>query len=145
MRTNAVTPARSAQPDRQAEEVDRHIGRRIRHRRQMLGLSQQELGDCVGVTYQQVLKYETGQNRVAAAQLYALAAVLAVEIDYFYEGYGEASRRRSPPSHDCLVLELVRSFLAMPDPHLQKALCQLTRTVAEQDAAGTAEANDGAA
>lgn len=145
MSTNAVTPARSAQPGRQAEEVDRHIGRRIRHRRQMLGLSQQELGVRMCVTYQQVFKYETGQNRVAAAQLYALATVLAVEIGYFYEGYGEASRRPSPPSHDRLVLELVRSFLAMPDPHLQKALCQLTRTVAEQDAAGTAEANDGAA
>ena len=144
MRANATAPARSAQPGRQAEEVDRHIGRRIRHRRQMLGLSQQELGVRVGVTYQQVLKYETGQNRVAAAQLYALATVLAVEIGYFYEGYGEASRRPSPPSHDRLVLELVRSFLAMPDPHLQKALCQLTRTVAEQDAAGTAEADDGA-
>ena len=144
MDSNTTAPARSAQPARQAEEVDRHIGRRIRHRRQMLGLSQQELGVRVGVTYHQVFKYETGQNRVAAAQLYALATVLAVEIGYFCEGYGEASRRPSPPSHDRLVLELVRSFLAMPDPHLQKALCQLTRTVAEQDAAGTAEADDGA-
>ena len=144
MRTNATAPARSAQPGRQAEEVDRHIGRRIRHRRQMLGLSQQELGDCVGVTYQQVLKYETGQNRVAAAQLYALTTVLEVEIGYFYEGYGEASRRPSPPSHDRLLMELVRSFLAIPDPHLQEALCQLSRAVADQDAAGTAEADDGA-
>ena len=145
MRTNATAPARSAQPGRQAEEVDRHIGRRIRHRRQLLGLSQQELGARMGVTYQQVFKYETGQKRVAAAQLYALAAVLAVEIGYFYEGYGEESRRPSPPPSDRLLLELVRSFLAIPDPHPQKALCQLTRTVAEQDAAGTAEADDGAA
>jgi len=111
MRTNAVAAACSSQPARQVEEVDRHIGRRI-HRRQMLGLSQQELGVRVGVTYQQVLKYETGQNRVAAAQLYALATVLEVEIGYFYEGYGKASRRPSPPSHDRLVMELVGSFLA---------------------------------
>jgi len=143
MDSNTTAPARSAQPARQAEEVDRHIGRRIRHRRQMLGLSQQELGDCVGVTYQQVFKYETGQNRVAAAQLYAHAAVLEVEIGYFYEGYGEASRRPSPPSHDRLVMELVGSFLAIPDRHLQEALCQVVRALAEQDAASTAD--DGAA
>ena len=113
----------------------------------MLGLSQQELAARMGVSTQQLFKYETGQNRVAAAQLYALAAVLAVEIGYFYEGYGEASRRPSPPPPDrlALELELVRSFLAIPDRHLQEALCQLTRAVAEQDAAGTAEADDGAA
>jgi transcriptional regulator with XRE-family HTH domain len=145
MDSNTTAPACSSQPARQAEEVDRHIGRRIRHRRHMLGLSQQEPGVRVGVTYQQVLKYETGQNRVAAAQLYALAAVLEVEIGYFYEGHGEASRRPSPPPPDRLLMELVRSFLAIPDRHLQEALCQLTRTVAEQDAAGTAEADDGAA
>ena len=145
MDSNTTAPARSAQPARQAEEVDRHIGRRIRHRRQMLGLSQQELGDCVGVTYQQVLKYETGQNRVAVAQLYALATVLEVEIGYFYEGYSEASRRPSPPSHNRLLMELVRCFLAIPDRHLQEAVCQLTRVLADQDAAGTAEADDGAA
>ena len=142
MRTNAVAAACSSQPARQVEEVDRHIGRRI-HRRQMLGLSQQELGVRVGVTYQQVLKYETGQNRVAAAQLYALATVLEVEIGYFYEGYGKASRRPSPPSHDRLVMELVGSFLAIPDRHLQEALCQVVRALAEQDAASTAD--DGAA
>ena len=111
----------------------------------MLGLSQQELGARMGVSSYQVCKYETGQNRVAAAQLYALATVLEVEIGYFYEGYGEASRRPSPPSHDRLLMELVRSFLAIPDRHLQEALCQLTRALAEQDAAGTAEADDGAA
>ncbi|MFZ1429060.1 MAG: helix-turn-helix domain-containing protein [Geminicoccaceae bacterium] len=145
MSTNAVTPARSAQPGRQAEEVDCHLARRIRHRRQMLGLSQQELGARIGVSSYQVCKYETGENRVAAAQLYALARALGVEIGYFYEGDGEASRQRSPPSPDRLLMELVRSFLAIPDRHLQEAVCQLTRAVAEQDAAGTTEADDGAA
>ena len=145
MRTNAVTSAHSAQPGRQAEEVDLHLARRIRHRRHMLGLSQQELGARIGVSSYQVCKYETGENRVAAAQLHALATALQVEIGYFYEGYGEASRQGSPTSSDRLVMELTRSFLAIPDPHLQEALCRLTRAVAEQDAAGTAEADDGAA
>ena len=93
----------------------------------------------MGVAYQQVFKYETGQNRVATAQLYALAAVLGVEVGYFYEGYGEASRRPSPPSHNRLVLELVCSFLAIPDHHLQVTLCQLTRALAEQDTASMAD------
>ena len=93
----------------------------------------------MGVAYQQVFKYETGQNRVAAAQLYALAAVLGVEVGYFYEGHGEPSRRPSPPPSDRLLLELARSFLAIPDHHLQVTLCQLTRALADQDTASTAD------
>lgn len=136
MDSNTTAPARSAQLGRQVEEVDRHIGLRIRHRRGELGLSQQELGARMGVTYQQVFKYETAHNRVAAAQLYALAAVLEVQAGYFYEGYDEASRRPSPPPPDRLRMELVRCFLAIPDRHLQVTLCQLTRALADQDAAG---------
>ena len=68
----------------------------------------------MGVSTQQLFKYETGQNRVAAAQLYALATVLEVEIGYFYEGYVEASRQGSPTSSDRLLMELTRSFLAIP-------------------------------
>ena len=138
MRTNAGTKHR-------ADVIDRHIGLRIRHRRHMLGLSQQELAARMGVSPQQLFKYETGQNRVAAAQLYAHAAVLEVEIGYFYEGYVEASRQGSPTSSDRLLMELTRSFLAIPDRHLQVTLCQVVRALAEQDAAGTAEADDGAA
>lgn len=98
----------------------------------------------MGVTCQQVFKYETGHNRAAAAQLYALATVLGVEVGYLYEGYDEASRRPSPPPSGRLLLELARSFLAIPDRHLQVTLCQLTRALADQDTSSTAEADDGA-
>ena len=98
----------------------------------------------MGVTCQQVFKYETGHNRAAAAQLYSLATVLGVEVGYLYEGYDEASRRPSPPPSGRLLLELARSFLAIPDRHLQVTLCQLTRALADQDTSSTAEADDGA-
>jgi len=143
MRTNTTAPAHSAQPARQAEEVDRHIGRRIRHRRHMLGLSQQELGGRMGLTYKQIFKYETGLNRIPASRLLDFATVLEVEVGYFYEGYDEASRPPSPPPPDRLLLELMRSFLAIPDRHLQVTLCQVVRALADQDAASTAD--DGAA
>ena len=143
MDSNTTAPARSAQSGRQVEEVDRHIGLRICHRRGELGLFQQELGARMGVAYQQVFKYETGLNRIPASRLLDFATVLEVEVGYFYEGYDEASRPPSPPPPDRLLLELMRSFLAIPDRHLQVTLCQVVRALADQDAASTAD--DGAA
>ena len=67
------------------DAIDVHIGRRIRARRRLLGLNQSELARRIGVTFQQVHKYETGQSAVTAARLYAIAATLGVKFDYFYD------------------------------------------------------------
>lgn len=67
------------------EAIDVHLGRRIRSRRRLLGLNQSELARRIGVTFQQVHKYETGQSAVTAARLFAIAAALGVTFDYFYD------------------------------------------------------------
>jgi len=67
------------------EAIDTHIGRRIRSRRRLLGLNQSELARRIGVTFQQVHKYETGQSSITAARLYAIACALGVTFDYFYD------------------------------------------------------------
>jgi len=73
------------------QDIDRHVGARVRERRIMLGLTQQQLADLIGVTYQQAHKYERGINRVSAGRLYEIARVLNAPITYFYEGLGEVT------------------------------------------------------
>lgn len=84
---------------RTANAVDRHIGEKLRERRLELGLSQERLAELIGVTFQQIQKYEKGVNRVAASRLYAMSKVLEMEIAAFFEGLHEAPakpRRRKP-------------------------------------------------
>src|SRR6201996_5506142 len=88
---NAV---RGAQPDEAAprrgasrtQDIDRHVGARVRERRIMMGLTQQQLADLIGVTYQQAHKYERGINRVSAGRLYEISRVLSVPVSYFFDG-----------------------------------------------------------
>ena len=68
------------------QDIDRHVGARIRERRIMLGLTQQQLADLIGVTYQQAHKYERGINRVSAGRLFEVAQVLGVPVSYFFDG-----------------------------------------------------------
>ena len=74
------------------QDIDRHVGARIRERRIMLGLTQQQLADLIGVTYQQAHKYERGINRVSAGRLFEIARVLSVPVSYFFEGLDDAVR-----------------------------------------------------
>jgi len=77
-----------------ATEIDLHIGRRLRRRRRLLGLTQQQLATVVGVRFQQIQKYECGANRVSAARLWQLAQALETPINYFYDGAGAAGTWR---------------------------------------------------
>ncbi len=76
-----------------AADIDLHLGRRLRRRRRLLGLTQQQLAVQVGVRFQQVQKYECGANRISAARLWELAEALSTPVSYFYDGLGEASER----------------------------------------------------
>ncbi|MDR3506588.1 MAG: helix-turn-helix transcriptional regulator [Caulobacteraceae bacterium] len=67
-------------------DIDLHLGRRLRRRRRLLGLTQQQLADSVGVRFQQIQKYECGANRISAARLWKLAEALEVQVGYFYDG-----------------------------------------------------------
>jgi transcriptional regulator with XRE-family HTH domain len=102
----------------------------MRERRIMLGLTQHQMAELIGVTYQQAHKYEKGINRVAAGRLYHIAQALGVEVCYFFEGLGRDNAVKATPQQR-LLLELGRNFTAIPIRKHQEAVCSLARTMAE--------------
>ena len=115
------------------QDVDRYVGARIRERRIMLGLTQHQMADLIGVTYQQAHKYEKGINRVAAGRLYSIARALGVDVSYFYEGV-QSCRGLVPSASQRMVLDLARNFLNM-DPKHREAVAKFARALAEDDRA----------
>lgn len=130
--------------------IDTHVGSRIRLRRTLLGMSQERLGEALGLTFQQVQKYERGVNRVGASRLFDLSRVLDVPISFFFDdmpdgisgGFGSSSGRRSgggteEPSDvltdDTLnrreTLELVRAYYRITDPGLRRRVFDLVKSM----------------
>ena len=99
----------------------------------MLGLTQHQLAELIGVTYQQAHKYEKGVNRIAGGRLYTIAQALGVEIAFFYEGIGAPPSAGKPTEHQRLLLELTRNFVAITDRRQQEAICNLARSLASLD------------
>src|SRR5919106_712952 len=111
MATVMVKSGGSSGPGRsRAQDIDRHVGARMRERRIMLGLTQQQMAELIGVTYQQAHKYEKGINRVAAGRLCGIAGALGVEVGYFYEGV-ESGGDFVPSPSQRMLLDLARNFL----------------------------------
>mgnify|MGYP002737597135 CR=1 FL=1 len=114
--------------------VDAHVGKRIRHRRWMVGMTQQQLADKVGIKFQQIQKYETGMNRVSASRLWDVADALGVAISFFFEGLGDgqvaASYGQGDMMSDKEALELVRSYYAIPEAQ-RRRLFDLARVLSE--------------
>jgi transcriptional regulator with XRE-family HTH domain len=98
----------------------------------MLGLSQQQMADMIGVTYQQAHKYERGINRISAGRLFEIARVLNVPISYFYEGL-EGQEDATLNHRQRMCLELARNFSAIGNEKHQEALSQLARALAVQE------------
>ena len=115
------------------DDIDRHVGARMRQRRIMLGLTQQQLAELIGVTYQQAHTYEKGINRIAAGRLSAIAQALGVGIGYFYEGMSPTPEAVAAMPQERLLLELARSFMALPSRKHQEAICTLARILANPD------------
>ncbi len=142
----AVSPnyddGQEARPTARASNADRHVGARIRERRITLGLSQQQLAQLIGVTYQQAHKYERGLNRISAGRLYDIAQVLNVPISWFFEGLSTevAVVEMSPRQRMCL--ELARNFAAIDNEKHQEALSQMARALAAQSANPNGELQD---
>jgi transcriptional regulator with XRE-family HTH domain len=113
-----------------SQDVDRHVGARMRDRRILLGLTQHQVADLIGVTYQQAHKYEKGINRVAAGRLYSIAQALGVEVGYFYEGLQTAGRLVPSPQQR-MLLDLARNYLNIPIRAHQEAIAALARALAE--------------
>lgn len=141
MATNS--DGRAAQGRPRAQQIDRHVGARMRDRRILLGLTQQQAAELVGVTYQQWHKYEKGINRVAAGRLAHIAGVLGVEIAHFFDGL-EEQRPFVPTAQQRRLLELTRAFVGLPRPQ-QEVVCNLARTLADSAVAAAAGPDDAAA
>jgi transcriptional regulator with XRE-family HTH domain len=125
--TNETKP----RPVNRANDTDRRVGARIRERRIMLGLSQQQMADLIGVTYQQAHKYERGINRISAGRLYEIAQVLGVPVGYFFEGI-ENQRAPDLTTRQRMCLELARNFSSIGNEKHQEALSQLARALASE-------------
>jgi transcriptional regulator with XRE-family HTH domain len=113
--------------------VDAHVGKRIRHRRWMVGMTQQQLADKVGIKFQQIQKYETGMNRVSASRLWDISDALGVTIAFFFEGLTEGEKAvvaAADMMADKEALELVRSYYAIPEAQ-RRRLFDLARVLSE--------------
>jgi transcriptional regulator with XRE-family HTH domain len=130
---NMIEPQTRAIPANRANDIDRHVGIRIRERRVMLGLSQQQMADMIGVTYQQAHKYERGINRISAGRLYEISRVLNVPITFFYEGLDGQEDDGAVGQRQRMCLELARNFSAIGNEKHQEALSQLARALAVQE------------
>jgi transcriptional regulator with XRE-family HTH domain len=121
------------------QSIDSHVGTRIRERRVMLGLTQQQLADLIGVTYQQAHKYERGINRVSAGRLFEIARVLTVPIGFFYEGMtAQLSEMPVVDIHrEQMMLELARNFSGIRNERHQEAFSQLARALTSGRASST--------
>lgn len=121
----------AAIPANRASSVDRHVGQRIRDRRVMLGLSQHQMAEMIGVTYQQAHKYERGINRISAGRLYEISRALNVPITFFYDGL-DGIEDDNGSSRQRMCLELARNFASISNEKHQEALSQLARALAAQ-------------
>ncbi len=116
--------------------VDVHVGKRIRHRRWLVGMTQQQLAEKVGIKFQQIQKYETGMNRVSASRLWDIAEAMGVPVSFFFEGLESANGEAAPAERqvqgdilsDKEALELVRSYYAIPE-NQRRRLFDLARVL----------------
>ncbi|MBI1406443.1 MAG: helix-turn-helix domain-containing protein [Caulobacter sp.] len=123
-------------------EVDLHVGRRIRQRRKAIGATQESLAGALGLTFQQIQKYERGANRVSASKLYQIAAALGVQISYFFEGLADTTAPSAANDtgfdrviNDFLMsaegLEVAALFSRIEKPALRRQMVQLMRAMVE--------------
>lgn len=131
--------------------VDVHVGKRLRLRRTLLGMSQEKLGEAIGLTFQQVQKYERGANRIGSSRLYDLSRALGVSVAYFFEEMSDSVAAQSPAQvrglaedripfeYDGLrdqdpmtrreTLELVRAYYRIADPQVRKRLFEMIKAL----------------
>ncbi len=130
------------------DPVDKHVGQRIRARRSLLGISQEKLAESVGVTFQQIQKYESGTNRVSAGRLFQLSNILQIPVTYFYEQFGKevmeyASMGMSDNEQESFgtqkdimkekeTINLVRTYYQIKDPEARKDILKFVKSMADR-------------
>lgn len=130
--------------------IDVHVGSRVRMRRMLVGLSQEKLGERLGLTFQQVQKYEKGSNRISASRLYRMAQILGVPVQFFFEGLpnppdAEPETKRSNSSQEADAesaimdflsssegLQLNRAFTGIREPSVRRKVVELVKAMAGQ-------------
>ncbi len=139
---------RGQSPLRKPNVIDAHVGARMRLRRTLLGISQEQLAEALGLTFQQVQKYERGSNRISASRLFQLSRVLDVPVSYFFDdmepetaaagarpakGLAEAEPEayEADPMSRRETLELVRVYYRISDRKVRKKLYEMTKALAE--------------
>ena len=139
-------PAKKAEkrvPKKQANPIDVQVGNRVRIRRMLIGMSQERLGDLLGLTFQQVQKYEKGVNRIGAGRLFEMARILNVPVDFFYEGVNSAPLQAGESENGASVMEFVSSgeglqlslaFMKIKDSKVRKRVLDLVKSLAEEEA-----------
>ena len=122
--------------------VDIHVGSRVRLRRMMLGMSQEKLGDALGITFQQIQKYEKGTNRVGASRLQHIASILTVPVAYFFEDAPGGSDQSAEPNAASAVVDFLssteglalnRAFARIQDQKVRRRVVDLVRALAGED------------
>lgn len=127
--------------------IDVHVGSRVRLRRMLVGLSQEKLGESMGLTFQQIQKYEKGVNRIGASRLFSLSEILEVPVQFFFEGMPDAATGSNPGATDGDTesflyeflntregLELNRAFIKVSDPDQRRAVIELVRALGRSSA-----------
>lgn len=119
--------------------IDKHVGARVRMRRMMLSMSQEKMGDAVGLTFQQIQKYEKGTNRIGASRLQQFANVLQVPVAFFFEGAPNPTNAPDfagveLPTLNNQELKLVLGFQKITDPDMRSALVAMTEALAQRAA-----------
>jgi transcriptional regulator with XRE-family HTH domain len=122
--------------------VDQHVGSRVRLRRMLLGMSQERLGESMGLTFQQVQKYEKGVNRIGASRLFQISKILDVPVQFFFEeaphAEGRTSHGLAEPDSEAFILEFLnsreglelnRAFVKIADPKVRKSVVDLVRAL----------------
>lgn len=126
---------------KQANPIDIQVGNRVRIRRMLIGMSQERLGDLLGLTFQQVQKYEKGVNRIGAGRLFEVSRILNVPVDFFYEGVNDgalgSAESDSAPVMDFVSsgegLQLSLAFMKIKDAKVRKRVLDLVKSLAEEE------------
>ena len=138
--------AMSEETEKQPNPVDIHVGKRVRMRRTLMGMSQTKLGDALGLTFQQVQKYENGSNRIGASRLYQISQILAVPVSYFFEEMDQLTaiaNENAPATGEALprgdlvakreTLELVRAYYRIVSPRVRRGIVDMIRAIGNSE------------
>ncbi len=155
--------SRGRTPSGKPNPIDVHVGGRVRLRRALLGMSQEKLGEAIGLTFQQVQKYERGANRIGASRMYDLSRVLDVPVSFFFDDMPPEVERLSPRQinapeneglheeaagfqHDPMTkretLELVRAYYRITDPNVRRRVFELAKALAAASDVAPVEAGE---